>query len=134
VTLFLAGTYISTPQADAGVQVSASSSAVWSVNDSYLGRIGAGWTFLPRYGLTFTLGGRIEGAPADDIIGSSAGRRRPGYAVSIEPGIVFVKNRWFASFSTPVAVYRNRPPDTTGAAGDAAFADFMTLFSVGRNF
>jgi hypothetical protein len=107
---------------------------IWSVNDSYLARVGLGYTFLPKYGLTFTLGGRLEGAPPEDLIGSSAGRRRPGYAVSIEPGIVFIKNRWFASFSAPVALYRNRQEDSTGASGDAAFADFMTLFSVGRSF
>ena len=133
--LYLAGTYISTPQADAGVQVSASSPTVWSVNDSYLGRLGFGWTFWPKYGLTFSLGGRIEGAPSHDLIGSSAGRRRPGYAVSIEPGLVWLKNRWFVSFSTPVAIYRNRviAAEETNT-GDAAFADFMTLFSAGRSF
>jgi hypothetical protein len=131
--LYLAGTYIATPETDAGV-LSGSGPAVWSANDSYIGRIGVGWTFLPKWGLSFTLGGRVEGAPPNDFIGSSAGRRRPGYAVSIEPGLVFVKNGWFASFSTPVAIYRNRQDDTTGAEGDAAFADFMTLATIGRSF
>jgi hypothetical protein len=76
----------------------------------------------------------MEGSPPEDFIGADDGRRRPGYAVSIEPGLSFVKNGWFATFSTPFAVYRNRQPDATGAEGDAAFADFMTLFSVGKNF
>lgn len=134
-TLYLAGTYISAPETDAGVQATASSPLVWSANDSYLGRLGFGWTFLPKYGLSFTLGGRIEGAPAHDLIGSDAGRRRPGYAVSIEPGLVFAKNKWLVSFSTPVAVYRVRPISAIETTtGDAAFADFMTLFSIGRNF
>jgi hypothetical protein len=99
-----------------------------------LGRVGFGYKFLPKYGLTFTLGGRIEGTPPDDLIGGSGGRRRPGYAVSIEPGLTFIRNGWFVSFSAPVALYRNRQPDSTGAEGDAAFADFMTLFSAGRSF
>ena len=135
--IFLAGTYIATPERDAGVisgNLNAANPTIWSVNDSYLGRVGIGYTFLPKYGLTFTLGGRIEGAPPEDLIGSSGGRRRPGYAVSIEPGLVFTKNRWFASFSTPVALYRNRQNDSTGSSGDAAFADFITLLSVGRSF
>jgi hypothetical protein len=135
--LFAAGTYIATPERDAGVisgNLNAANPTIWSVNDSYLARVGLGYTFLPKQGLTFTLGGRLEGAPPTDLIGSSGGRRRPGYAVSIEPGIVFTKNRWFASFSTPVALYRNRQNDSTGSSGDAAFADFMTLFSVGRSF
>ena len=137
--LFAAGTYIATPQRDAGVisgNPNAANPTIWSVNDSYLARVGLGYTFLPKQGLTFTLGGRIEGAPVHDLIGSSGGRRRPGYAVSIEPGIVFTRNRWFASFSTPVALYRNRPQSAVEASsgGDAAFADFMTLFSLGRSF
>src|SRR5204862_6504824 len=106
--LFAAGTYIATPERDAGVisgNLNAANPTIWSVNDSYLARVGLGYTFLPKYGLTFTLGGRLEGAPPNDLFGSSGGRRRPGYAVSIEPGIVFIKNRWFASFSTPVAFY-----------------------------
>ena len=136
--LFAAGTYVATPEKDAGVisgSLTAANPTFWSANDSYLARAGFGYAFLPKYGLTFTLSGRLEGAPVHDLIGSSEGRRRPGYAVSIEPGIVFTKNRWFASFSTPVALYRNRPQsavETTG--GDAAFADFMTLFSAGRSF
>jgi hypothetical protein len=136
--LFVAGTYISTPETDAGVisgNPNAPNPTIWSVNDSYLGRLGFGYMFWPKYGLAFSLNGRVEGAPAHDLIGSSEGRRRPGFAVSIEPGIVFTKNRWFASFSAPVALYRNRTKsavETTG--GDAAFADFMTLFSAGRSF
>ncbi len=137
LNVFAAGTYIATPARDAGVisgNLNAANPTIWSVNDSYLARLGIGYTFLPKQGLTFTLGGRLEGAPPEDLIGSSGGRRRPGYAVSIEPGIVFTKNRWFASFSTPVAIYRNRQNDSTGSSGDAAFADFMTLFSAGRSF
>lgn len=142
LNVFAAGTYIFEPETDAGV-ISGNlqtSKRVWSVADSYLFRAGLGYTFLPRYGLTLTLGGRMEGTPSEDIFGSSAGRRRPGFAISIEPGIVFVKNGWFASFSAPVALYRNRErsfedlqEDPIGH-GDAAFADFMTLLSVGRSF
>ena len=136
LTFFVAGTYLSTPQEDAGV-ISGNlqtSTTVWSTGDSYLGRAGFGYMFLPKQGLTFTLNGRVEGSPAHDLIGGSGGRRRPGFAVSIEPGLLFVKNGWTASFSAPVAVYRNRTDDSSGNEGDAAFADFMTLFSLSRSF
>jgi hypothetical protein len=134
--LYLNGTYVSYPETDAGVYDGANGNTgrIWSTGDSYMGRLGVAWTFLPQYGLTLTFGGRIEGSPPKDFIGADDGRRRPGYAVSVEPGIAFSKNKWFASFSTPVAVYRVRQNDFTGNEGDAAFADFMTLFSVGRNF
>jgi hypothetical protein len=76
-----------------------------------------GYTFLPKLGLTVTLGGRLEGAPPNDLIGSSGGRRRPGYAVSIEPGIVFIKivglphsaRRWRF-----IATAKTTPPERQG--------------------
>jgi hypothetical protein len=135
LTLFASGTYIATPEEDAGVLSGAPpSTTVWSVGDSYLFRAGFGFRFLPKYGLTFTLNGRMEGTPSTDLIGGSGGRRRPGFAISIEPGLLLVKNGWSVSFSTPVALYRNRERDSTDSEGDAAFADWMTLFSVGRSF
>jgi len=135
LTFYAAGTYLSTPQEDAGVKSGAlNSPAVWSTADSYLFRAGFGWKFLPKYGLSLTLGGRMEGTPSTDIIGGSGGRRRPGFGISIEPGLVWTKSPWTASFSAPVALYRNRERNFEGQEGDAAFADFMTLFSLGRSF
>jgi len=140
--LFLAGTYIATPEEENGVPTFRSNpnEKIMSIADQYLGRGGFGYTFLPKYGLTFTLGGRIEGAPVKDLIGGSNGFRRPGFAVSIEPGLVFQKNSWSASVSAPVALYRNRERSVAdmqtspSAHGDAAFADFMLLFSLGKAF
>jgi hypothetical protein len=136
--VFASGTYIATPEEDAGVYDGPNNTGrVWSTGDSYLFRAGMGYTFRPGIfcdGLTLTLGGRMEGSPSTDIIGGSEGRRRPGFAISVEPGVVYTWNRWFASFSAPVAVYRNRERNFEGDAGDAAFADFMTLFSIGRSF
>ena len=88
----------------------------------------AGNTLINTHPSIATGGGGVT------LIGGSEGRRRPGFAVSIEPGLVFTKNRWFASFSAPVAVYRNRERNFAGQEGDAAFADFMTLATVGRSF
>ncbi len=134
--VFAAGAYVATPEEDAGVYDGAGGNTgrIWSVGDSYLFRAGLGYTVLPKQGLTLTLGGRMEGTPSTDLIGGSEGRRRPGFAISIEPGLVFTKNRWFASFSAPVALYRNRERNFAGQEGDAAFADFITLFTVGRSF
>lgn len=136
--VFATGTYIATPEEDAGVNDGPGTSGrIWSVGDSYLFRIGMGYTFHPGIycdGLTLSLGGRMEGTPSEDIIGDSGGRRRPGFAISIEPGISYSWNRWFASFSAPVAIYRNRERDSAGNDGDAAFADFITLLTVGRSF
>jgi len=137
LNLFAAGTYIAEPEEDAGA-LNGLGPTKMSAADSYLFRAGAGYTFLPDYGLTFTLGGRMEGTPVRDLFGNSGGFRRPGFAISIEPGLVYAKNRWSASLSAPVALYRNRErsvlDEQSGGHGDAAFADFMILFSVGRSF
>ncbi len=135
VNLYVAGTYIATPEETAGVYDGPNNTGrIWSVGDSYLFRAGASYTFLPKYGLSLTLSGRMEGTPSTDLIGGSGGRRRPGFGISIEPGLVYAKNGWAASFSAPVALYRNRERDFTDASGDAAFADWLTLFSLSRSF
>ncbi|MBI3868553.1 MAG: hypothetical protein HY299_08480 [Verrucomicrobia bacterium] len=133
LTAFASGTYIATPQQNAGV-LSGTGPTIWSTGDSFLARVGLGYTLLPKQGVTFTLGGRVEGSPSKDLIGGSDDRRRPGFAVSIEPGIVWSRDKWSFSFSAPVALYRNRERNSAGVSGDAAFADFMTLTSLTRRF
>ena len=68
------------PATDAGV-ISGNlqtSDTVWSTGDSYLFRMGAAYEFLPKQGLSFSLGLRLEGSPPTDLFGSDDGRRRPG--------------------------------------------------------
>ena len=79
-----------------------------------------------------------------DALGESNGFRRPGYAISIEPGITWVKNGWTVSLTAPVAFYRNRIRShedkrisaITGVqhVGDGAFADFYITASISRQF
>jgi len=135
ITVFASGTYIATPQELSGnPNGGIGTTNYWSANDAYLFRAGGGYTFWPSGSMTFTLAGRMEGSPSTDLIGGSAGRRRPGFAIAIEPGLVFARKGWVVAFSTPVALYRNRENDFSGKEGDAAFADFITLLSVSKRF
>ncbi|HEY0455690.1 MAG TPA: hypothetical protein VGE41_04905 [Verrucomicrobiae bacterium] len=143
---YINGSYVITPQEKNGVPTFRSSQfeKIMSITDSYMGRAGVQYTVWPKYGVNFSLGGRIEGVPVHDLIGGSDGFRRPGYAVSIEPGITATIDTWSFSIYTPVALYRNREqsvPDKqlehTGAGpqnGDAAFADFLVMFNVTKRF
>jgi hypothetical protein len=88
----------------------------------------------PSQGLALSLGGRIEGVPPEDAIGDSEGRRRPGYAISIEPGISWTYKRTSLNVTAPVAIERNRQNNYQGRSGDAAFADFMILSSITYRF
>ena len=112
----------------------------FSVPDQFAARLGAYYGTMG--GLSFYLGGRVEGVPANDLIGGSAGYRRPGFAVSAEPGIGYTHGGLSVFASVPVALYRNRiqsfedklRTQQTGVftQGDAAFADY--LLSVGISY
>lgn len=103
-----------------------------SVPDQYAGRVGLNYNLLPKQGFGVSLGGRIEGLPAIDLIGKSEGSRRPGYIVSFEPGLVWMDSHHTLALTVPYALIRNRikswsdRQDPTGQRhGDAAFADYF---------
>jgi len=117
---------------------------ITSVPDSYLVRGGVGYAVPWVKGLVVTLAGRVEGVAVRDLIGNDNGFRRPGYAVSIEPGVAWMTGRWSVALSAPVMVYANRQrsvaderwTEDTGVYrhGDAAFASFLLSASVARAF
>ncbi|MFA9198057.1 hypothetical protein SKC35_01435 [Aquirufa sp. KTFRIE-69F] len=109
-----------------------------SVSDQYAGRLGLNYALAPKAGIGATLGARIEGVPAYDLIGDSDGFRRPGYIFSIEPGISYstAKNTLFVSL--PIATQRNRIKSANdwvnNKHGDAAFADYFISATVTHRF
>lgn len=142
-TVFSAGVYLFNPRNTNGVRtgrnpVTLSGEGIMSVADQYLWQAGVGYAVPKLNGLAFTLTGRMEGIPARDLIGKEDGFRRPGYAVSVGPGIMFSRGRdtWSASF--PMAVRRDRtrsvPDIIAGRHGDAAFADGLVLVNYSRTF
>jgi len=116
----------------------------YSVADQFAARLGLNYSVMPRHGLSASLGGRVEGIPSEDLIGSSDGRRRPGYIVSIEPGISYRHSALNFALNVPYALYRNRTQNVqdkertarTGnfTQGDAAFADYLVSFTISAQF
>jgi len=114
----------------------------FSCPDQYAARLGLNYSSLN--GMSAYLGGRIEGVTASDLVGGDAGYRRPGYAVSIEPGFAYAFDRFSLFVSVPLALYRNRVQsyqdkvrtEETGVYrhGDAAFADYLISFSAAYRF
>ncbi|MEZ4887968.1 MAG: transporter [Chitinophagales bacterium] len=104
----------------------------------------AGVNYTSMYGFNAYLGARMEGVPSDDLIGNSSGYRRPGYVVSVEPGIGYFKNNYSLNLNVPIAVKRNRTQSyedkertiQTGVYqhGDAAFADYLLNVSFSYRF
>ena len=124
--LYANGTYLVQPE-----EMNSIGNSIW---DSYIARLGVTYAVWPEQNLALSLGGRIEGVPPRDLIGGDKGARRPGYAISVEPGVTWTYKKATMNLSTPVALYRNRQNNFAGRAGDAAFADFLVLSSVTYRF
>ncbi len=112
-----------------------------SVTEQSLARGGFAFSLVPQWGLSLTVASRIEGVPVRDALGETDGFRRPGYAVSFEPGLGWIHGRWSAQVLAPVALYRNRQPSVADerygrisglgtVPGDAAFADYTLIASI----
>ncbi len=136
---FVNGSYTMTPEEKYSPSASPVEFGDYSIADSYMGRGGFEYLVWPKVSLAFSLAGRIDGVPVHDLVGGSEGFRRPGYAVSIEPGVSLAVNSWSFSVNTPVALYRNRQQSVLeqalGMAPVAAgFADFVVTCSVTKKF
>jgi hypothetical protein len=109
-----------------------------SVSDQYLARLGFSRPVPHTRRFAYTLGWRDEGVPVRDLIGKSNGFRRPGYAMSVEPGIEYFRAKDTWSVTVPVAVRRNRkksvPDIADGKWGDAAFADYLITIGYTHRF
>ncbi len=109
-----------------------------SVSDQFAARTGVAYALIPKHGIAVSLGGRIEGVPSEDVFGLSEGFRRPGYIISIEPGLSYMnKNNTFA-LNVPIATTRNRTRSYSdlkyGGQGDAAFADYLISATLSHRF
>ena len=109
-----------------------------SIADQYAARVGVGYALLPKAGISVSMGGRIEGVPAIDVFGASDGFRRPGYIISIEPGIAYMNNHNTFALNVPIATTRNRVRSYSdlkyGGQGDAAFADYFVSATLSHRF
>ena len=138
--VYFSGTYLFNPRDTNGVPTfrRAAGEQVMSVSDQYLYRGGVSHAVPRIRGLTATIGGRMEGVPVHDAFGKSNGFRRPGYAISVDPGFLYSRGKYLFSCNVPWAVERNRRRSVAdyknGTRGDAAFADYALTFSLSRRF
>ena len=142
-TAYFTGSWLFSPQDTTGVKTfrPLPGEGVISATDQYLWRGGFSRPVTGVHllrGLDFSLGGRMEGVPVRDAFGSSNGFRRPGYVISIEPGMMYGLGRYMLNVSGPWAMERNRKTSVTdyanGTHGDAAFADYTVIIGLSRFF
>jgi hypothetical protein len=143
--LYFDGSYLATPGNTTGVLRNTNPNPnpptmtqYASISDMYLLEGGFAHEVPKVRGLSFTVGPRMEGVPANDLIGDSLGFRRPGYAISLQVGGQYVHGRTILTASVAKAFYRNRtvsvPDQMNGTHGDAAFADYVWLCSLSHRF
>ncbi len=140
---YFTGSWLFSPQDTTGVLTfrPAPGEGVVSATDQYLWRGGFSRPVtglrLAR-GLALSIGGRMEGVPVRDAFGKSDGFRRPGYVISIEPGMMYERGRYTFYGSGPWAMERNRKTSVTDLEnhthGDAAFADYTVIAGLSRSF
>jgi hypothetical protein len=139
-TGYFTGSWLFSPQDTTGVLTyrPAPGEDVVSATDQYLWRGGFSHPVPKIRGLALSMGGRMEGVPVRDAFGSSNGFRRPGYVISIEPGLIYARGRNMFNVSGPWAMERNRKTSVTDYANhthvDAAFADYTLIASYTRIF
>jgi hypothetical protein len=138
--LYFAGLYLFNPRNTNGVSTfrNARGEQVMSVTDQYLYRGGIGRAVPKIRGLAVSFGGRIEGVPVRDVFGKSDGFRRPGYAISLDPGLLYARGSYMFALNVPWTIERNRKKSVADYMnrrhGDAAFADYAIMFSLSRRF
>lgn len=115
--------------------------SVMSVTDQYLWRGGLSQSVPERHlrGVALSLGLRGEGVPVRDLLGDSNGFRRPGFILSLDPGLMVDIKRTTLSVNGPWALYRDRPPSVPEIQyhitnGDAFFADYTVVASLTHRF
>jgi hypothetical protein len=142
-TAYFTGSWLFSPQDTTGVLTHRKQPGeqVISATDQYLWRGGFSRPVTgakPLRGLALSMGGRMEGVPVRDAFGKSNGFRRPGYVISIEPGLMYSRGRYMFNASGPWAMERNRKTSVSdyanGTHGDAAFADYTVITSLSYSF
>ena len=105
-----------------------------AITDQYLMEGGVAHPIKRIRGLTVTLGPRMEGVPARNLFpGNDLGFRRPGFAISVEPGVQYARHGNVFTLAIARAFYRDRtisvPESLTKQQSDAEFANWVWLAS-----
>ncbi len=139
--LYFSGSYLFNPRDTNGVNSSRIRfrETVLSVPDQYLARGGVSHAVPKVPGLVVTFGGRWEGVPVRDLLGKSNGFRRPGYAISADPGFLYTRWGYVVSCNIPWAIERNlrrSVPEIENGFRDssASFADYIVVLGFSKRF
>src|SRR5574341_633347 len=107
-----------------------------AVPDVFSARLGLAYGLWSEQGLTASLGARIDGTTAGDLIGGRGDAyRRPGSLLYLGPGIAWTRGVGTFRFNIPVRVHQALGPDRSSAGlngGD--LADYLVFVSYSTRF
>ena len=104
-----------------------------TISDSYIARAGAAYPIAAIPGLSVSLAARIVGVPHSDAFGDSIGFRRPGYYVTLDPGLLYTRGKATFSVTVPTRVHQY-VGFQYGVARDSTYADYLVEFSASYRF
>jgi hypothetical protein len=110
-----------------------------SVPDAYSLRSGVSYAVAPRWGLSASFGGRLDGVPVQDLVnGGDANFRRPGYSVFLDPGVDLSRGSNTFTLNIPVRVHADRRANlydrVLAVQGGGNLAKFQVLASYTHRF
>ena len=139
---YFTGSYLVSPrnQTDVVRAPTAPGSAVHiSVPDVYTGRLGVSYGLLPEQGMSVSLGGRVDGIPYHDLIGSSDGFRRPSVIIFLDPAVTLERGPNTFTVSTPIRMFArlasaNLLKGPGGSIGSGDLAGVLMFVGYARRF
>ena len=132
---YVSGSYMVSPKTRTNVPFTPTSTTYWSVPDVYSARAGGAFTVLPDYGLTLSLGGRVDGIPLRDLLGGGDDStiKRTAYVIFAEPGLSYTRGNSAFTMSVPYRMKVNRQKSLyeqrTNGLGGGGFAKYLLFAS-----
>jgi hypothetical protein len=135
---YVTGFYMVSPKAESDVK---RGTAYWSVPDVYSARLGATYDVQPDWGLSLSLGGRLDGIPVHDLLGGGdeSTVKTASQIVYADPGLSAGRGRGTFTLSVPVRMWVNREKSeleqsTPGAVNGGGFAKYLVFASYAWRF
>jgi len=135
VNAYAFGSYMVSPKAQSDVRRGPVTGPFWSVPDVYSARLGAAFLVLPKYGLTMSLGGRIDGIPVHDLLGGGDDStfKTSAIVAFADPGLSITRGRETLTASVPYRLYVDRQKSVqeqrTGGLNAGGFAKYLVFLS-----
>lgn len=131
---FVSGNYLMSTKESAGVPFRYGT--VVAVADVYSARMGVAYAPWDTRDVSFSVGARVDGMTAGDVIGGRDNAyRRPGAIFYAEPGLAVSGAIGTFRLSMPIRVYQNLGPDRSAAKLDGGdLADYLLFASYTRGF